>query len=324
MIKLRSKPKFKNPILIAAWPGMGEVAFKTAEYMMQKLQMKEFAEIPSDNYSPPTAISAKGSIIQPPYFPKSRFYYYKDATSKNDIILFLGEAQPSSSRQYELAREIVAFAKKKDVRFIYTLAGMLIYEEKREGLRVWGVGTDLKTIDKLNAYGVRPMKEAYISGLNGLLLGVAKEAGISGACLLAELPFYAIQIEYTPSCLVALEVLASMIHIKIDMKEMESAAADCKRQIERLIDHVRQSLLAEEEGAGELEGEEEDVAKKLEKELGITSEIPAHIKNRIEKLFDLAKKDTTKAYELKALLDKWELFKHYEDRFLDLFKKENQ
>ncbi len=324
MIKVRSRAKLKNPILIAAWPGMGEVAFKTAEYIMQKLQMKEFAEIPSDNYSPPTAISAKGSIIQPPYFPKNKFYYYKNTTSKNDIILFLGEAQPSSSRQYELAREIVAFAKKKDVRFIYTLAGMLIYEEKREGLRVCGVGTDLKTIDKLNAYGVRPMKEAYISGLNGLLLGVAKEAGISGTCLLAELPFYAIQIEYTPSCLVALEVLANMLNIKIDMKEMGLSAADCKRQIQRLINHIRQSIVVEKEEESDLEPEEEDISKKLEKELGITSEIPAHIKNRIEKLFDASKKDSKKALELKALLDKWELFKHFEDRFLDLFKKENQ
>ncbi len=107
---------------------------------------------------------------------------------------------------------------------------------------------------------------------------------------------------------------------------MELSAIDCKKHIQRLIDHIRQSLLVEEpeEEQGELEGEEEDIAKKLEKELGISSEVPGYIKNRIDKLFDLAKKDTTKAYELKALLDKWELFKYYEDRFLDLFKKENQ
>jgi hypothetical protein len=325
MIKIHSRPKLKSPILVAAWPGMGEVAFTTAEYMAQKLQMKEFAEIPSEDYSPPTAISAKGSIIQPPYFPKNKFYYHKNANSQRDIVLFLGEAQPSSSLQYKLAQEIVAFAKKIDVQFIYTLAGMLIYEEKGERLKVWGVGTDLKTIDKLNAYGIRPMKEAYISGLNGLLLGVAKQAGISGACLLAELPFYAIQIEYTPSCLVALEVLASMLNIKIDTKEMELSAADCKRQIQRLLDHVRRTVLAGEDDEGdELPPEEENISKRIEKELGISSEIPAHIKYKIEKLFDICKKDTKKALEVKALLDKWELFKYYEDRFLDLFKKENQ
>ena len=327
MIKIYTKPKVKKPILIAAWPGMGGVAFKTVSYLIQKLPVKEFAEIPSVQYSSPTAITATGSIIQPPYFPKNKFYYYTSPHSLNDMVIFLGEAQPSSQKQYELAQEIVAFAKKLNAKLIYTLAGMLIYEEKEEKLKVWGVATDSKLIEKLKTYEIKPMKEAYISGLNGLVLGVAKEAGISGACLLAELPFYAIQIEYTPSCLAALEVMVKMLNIKIDTKVMELSAADCKRQIQRFIEHIRASIIIEEpeeEEASELEPEEEDVAKKLEKELGISSEIPAHIRSKIDKLFDAAKKDTKKALELKALLDKWELFKYYEDRFLDLFKKENQ
>ena len=327
MIKIYTKPKVKKPILIAAWPGMGGVAFKTVSYLVQKLQMKEFAEIPSAQYSSPTAISATKSIIQPPYFPKNKFYYYSSKGSSDDVVIFLGESQPSSSKQYALAQEIVNFAKKLDVKMIYTLAGMLIYEDRQEKLKVWDVATDSKLIDKLKTYEIKPMKEAYISGLNGLILGVAKEAGIDGACLLAELPFYAIQLEYTPSCLAVLEVLVKMLNIKIDMKEMELSAIDCKKDIQRLIDHIRQSLLVEEpEGErGETAPEEiGNVAERIEKELGISAEVPVYVKNKIEKLFSIAKKDTTKAFELKALLDKWELFKYYEDRFLDLFKKENQ
>ena len=112
MIKIYTKPKVKKPILIAAWPGMGGVAFKTVSYLIQKLPVKEFAEIPSVQYSSPTAITATGSIIQPPYFPKNKFYYYTSPHSLNDMVIFLGEAQPSSQKQYELAQEIVAFAKK--------------------------------------------------------------------------------------------------------------------------------------------------------------------------------------------------------------------
>lgn len=347
MIKIHSKFKIKDPILIAAWPGMGGVAFKTVSYLIKKLPVKEFAEIPSAQYSPPTAISAKGSIIQLPYFPKNKFYHYSPGGSSDpvkdkparqdlaggsldgasDIVLFLGESQPSSSKQYELAQEIVNFAKKLDVKLIYTLAGMLIYEEKEGKLKVWTVATDSKITEKLKIYETKPMKQAYISGLNGLLLGVAKEAGIGGACLLAELPFYAIQIEYTPSCLVALEVLVKILNIKIDMKEMELSAETSRRQIQKLIEHIKASIVIEMPAEGqeeELESREEDIAQSLEKELGISSEIPPYVKNRIDKLFDASKKDTKKALELKALLDKWELFKHYEDRFLDLFKKENQ
>ena len=326
MLKIYSKPRIKRPVLIAAWPGMGGVAFKTVSYLIEKLPVKEFAEIPSDEYYSPTAITAKKSIIQYPYFPKNKFYYYSFKNSLNDIILFLGEAQPSAQEQYELAKEIVKIAKKFNVKLIYTLAGMLIYEDKQDKLEVWGVATDSKLIDKLQGYGIKPMKEAYISGLNGLVLGVAKEAGIPGVCLLAELPLYAMQIEYTPSCLPVLEVLTRMLNIKVDTKEIEASSLDCKRQIQRIIDHIRESLIVDgsEEQQGELEPEEYDITKRIEKELGISSEVPGYVKNRIEKLFGIAKKDASKAFELKALLDKWELFKFYEDRFLDLFKKENQ
>jgi hypothetical protein len=42
---------------------------------------------------------------------------------------------------------------------------------------------------------------------------------------------------------------------------------------------------------------------------------------RIEELFARAAKDRSKAFELKQELDRLGLFKQYEDRFLDLFKK---
>ena len=41
----------------------------------------------------------------------------------------------------------------------------------------------------------------------------------------------------------------------------------------------------------------------------------------IENLFDHARKNRTKAYELKRELDRLGLYREYEDRFLDLFKR---
>jgi hypothetical protein len=45
------------------------------------------------------------------------------------------------------------------------------------------------------------------------------------------------------------------------------------------------------------------------------------VKEKIEKLFEQAKADIAKANELKTELDKWNVYKEYEDRFLDLFGK---
>ena len=54
--------------------------------------------------------------------------------------------------------------------------------------------------------------------------------------------------------------------------------------------------------------------------------IEDEIKSRgyIEKLFKQTELDKSKVNELKAELDKLDLFKEYEDRFLGLFKKGNQ
>jgi len=49
--------------------------------------------------------------------------------------------------------------------------------------------------------------------------------------------------------------------------------------------------------------------------------LPLSAKQKIEELFSLSKKDISRAAELKAELDKWNVYKEYEDRFLDLFKK---
>ena len=54
-----------------------------------------------------------------------------------------------------------------------------------------------------------------------------------------------------------------------------------------------------------------------------TKEVPKYIMEKNEKLFQDAKVDREKAYDLKEELDRWDLFMFYEDRFLDLFKKDH-
>jgi len=45
------------------------------------------------------------------------------------------------------------------------------------------------------------------------------------------------------------------------------------------------------------------------------------VKERIDRLFEESRLDIAKAKELKFELDKWHVYKDYEDKFLDLFRK---
>ena len=49
--------------------------------------------------------------------------------------------------------------------------------------------------------------------------------------------------------------------------------------------------------------------------------IPVDARVRIDELFRMVSKGESEPYELKAELDRWNLFKEYEDRFFALFKK---
>jgi len=73
-----------------------------------------------------------------------------------------------------------------------------------------------------------------ISGLNGLLLGVAKEKDIEGVCLLGEVPMYATRIQNPMAALVVLEVLAKMLAIEIDMFELAQLAKETKERMKQV------------------------------------------------------------------------------------------
>ena len=52
--------------------------------------------------------------------------------------------------------------------------------------------------------------------------------------------------------------------------------------------------------------------------------VPHYVMERIEKLFQEARADRTRAQELKKELDRWNLFELYENRFLDLFEDDKR
>ena len=65
----------------------------------------------------------------------------------------------------------------------------------------------------------------------------------------------------------------------------------------------------------------DDDIEKIKHSLSQLTKLPLSIKKKIEELFSAAKFDISRAAELKLELDKWNVYKEYEDRFLDLFKK---
>lgn len=244
-ITFHKEPHLHKPHFIAAWPGMGNVALGAASFLREKLQAEEFAEIEAGDFFPLSGITIRDNLIAEPRLPRSRFYSWRNRPPSKDILIFIGDAQPSSGKEYAFATQVVDVAVNLGVERIYTFAAMPSNIGHKQVPRVWGVATHAKLIEILKEYGVQIMSYGHISGLNGSLLGVAKMRGVEGICLLGELPHYATQIENPRASKAVLEVLGNMVDIQIDMTELENLAEYTEAEIERYMRQIKEEMQLE-------------------------------------------------------------------------------
>jgi len=313
MIKEVSSPKLKNPIFICAWPGMGEVAYKTALFLKEALEFRVFAKLEAQNFFKPSAVIVEKGVIELPTVPAG-FFYYKKLFSC-EFILFLGEAQPPLDKAEDLAKEIIRYVKKFKVKLILSFAAKPEAIDHKTDSSVWITATHSHLIEKFKSYPVKILREGQISGLNGLILGVAKRQKIEGVCFLAEIPFYTVQIENPKASQKILKILNDYFDLHLDLTPVVERAKFVEEEIDKLIAYLKGEI-----PHTDLPLSEEDI-EKIKKDLATYTKLPHSAREKIERLFEEAKKDISKARELKEELDRWNVYKEYEDRFLDLFKK---
>jgi len=314
IISLYEKPKLKSPVLVAAWPGMGNVAILAVDYLRSHLGAKPLGELASGDFFAPTGATVTKKIIGSPEIPTNLFYYYTSHKAQ-DIIFFIGSVQPVPHREYDFAKELLKVAKLFDVKMIYTTAAAPTDMYFKDEPRVFAVPTSKKILDEMRKHPVHFMSEGNIAGMNGLLISVANERKIQGVCLLGEIPFFTAQIEFPKASYKILEVLTKILGAKIDLVDLELYAAEKEKEIEPLAALLTKDQPDSDESS-EIEG---IIPKKVHEE----EKVPRSVRNKIEKLFKQAEFDRTykSKMRLKEELDRNDLFDDYLDRFLDLFKK---
>lgn len=288
-----------KPVLLAAWPGMGNVALGAINYLRKKLDMVEFAEIELASFYQPDAIVVEDGLAKIPRPPRSVFY----ARTKPPLVVLENDIQFGGEVGVNFAKLVLDFAQQLGVTQLYTAAAFPIPSSYKDRSRVHGAANTSYSRDRLQRFSVLPMDEGTISGLNGLLLGYASERSIEATCLLATMPIYATNFINPRAWKALVGVFLEILKVRVDFTELDKLITEIDQKMEQLESHFRTML-----GTKDQEEEEE-------------SGVSQQVLNRIEGLFEEAKANREKAMELKRELDKWGLFEMYEDRFLDLFKK---
>ena len=304
-------PQLNKPWFVAVWPGMGQVAISAGYYMMAKLGMHMFAEFSPHELFDIEHVEVQEGIIRTARLPRSRCFLWRDPKQKHDIILFIGEAQPPSGKR-AFCRALVQFVRRLGVEKILTFAAMATHMHPEHASRVFGAATNEKELAELTRLGVKVLEEGHIGGLNGVVLGEAAEAGLPGACLLGEIPHVFAHIPFPGASLAVLKVFSALADVTIDLEELIEQADELGRKLGEVLAQVENRM----EASHSPEAEEEEVETESIPEPKMSFED----ERRIDDLFTQARRDRSKAFELKQELDRLNVFHDYENQFLDLFQ----
>jgi uncharacterized protein len=309
---MADEPKLIRPWLVAVWPGMGHVASSAGYYLMAKLDMHGLAEFSPRELFDIDHVEVKAGLIQSGRLPRSRLFVWNDPRKERDLVVFIGEAQPPLGR-YAFCRRLIEFAQRLGVERVYTFAAMATSMHPEHAARVFAAASDGPTLAELRQQDVEVLEDGQIGGLNGVLLGVAAEMGLPGGCLLGEMPHLFAQLPFPAASFAVLQVFAKMARIEIDLGELAGQAQAMSKKLGEVLAEIEHKL--KEQGGEDEESESYSPPPSEEPRIGAADE------RRIERLFEKAAADRSKAYELKGELDRLGVFDLYEDRFLDLFKK---
>jgi uncharacterized protein (TIGR00162 family) len=172
-------PNLENPTFIQGLPGFGNVGRIAAHLLIKYCKAKPFAELYSPSFPDYVAVNSKGTCHLP------RYDFYSATLEGTNYVIMSGETQPSFDdvlAHYEVCGEIVDYVQRLGCRFVITVGGVPLTEEKAQ-VYIAATSPRLAT-EFMEKGGAAIYSRGRIVGGTGLTLALAKERGLEGICVL--------------------------------------------------------------------------------------------------------------------------------------------
>ena len=230
-VRSLSAPSPVKPVLVCGLPGSGYVGKLAADYLVTVFKAKKVAEFYSTSFPPHVNIDENGVALR----LRGELHHARTG-QESDLLVFTADAQPATSDgEYELADAVLKEAKKLRTELVFSLAAYVTGSFVKER-RVFGTATSAELLPRLSRNGVQVMKDGGISGMNGVVVGMAKLHGMEGVSLLGETSGYLLDPAASHS---VLESLSRILTIKIDMTSIEERAKEAQQifsQVQRMTE----------------------------------------------------------------------------------------
>jgi len=240
-VKFLKKPKCKKSIMLTGLPGIGLVGKIAIDHLIAQLKPERIAEISSDSFPP--SVRTQNAVLD---LIKNELYYAK--SNGSEFLFLAGPVQPtldfragSAQEHYEFAESIITALEPLNVKEVYTLAGLDIRERRMNSEpRIIIAASSKKVLEDWKKFGVVIDKnEGLISGAAGLILGIAKEQGLEGACLMGETSSQ-LYLGDHGSAKALLELLVKKFKFKLNLAELEKEAKNIEEAFQKLTQQLKE------------------------------------------------------------------------------------
>jgi uncharacterized protein len=256
-VVLFKEPKLERPDMIACWPGIGNIGIIAVNSLRGQLEAEEMGEIEPWEFFYPKMVNITSGVLEEMSFPFNRFYY--KILQKRDLLFFVGEEQPSEGdrmyaegkKAYKIANLVLDVAEQFKCRRVYTSGAAVSFTHHELKPRVWVVSSQDSLTKEIKAYDNTILmsdiegksERGNITGLNGILIGLAKKRGFESACLMGEIPDYlsGVPFPYPRASSSVLELLGKLVGVEVDCSPME----EMSRQVDEIIGGIYEKLPAD-------------------------------------------------------------------------------
>jgi uncharacterized protein len=235
------EPKPKDPVLVCGMPGSGYVGKLAVDHLVESFKGRKFIEAYSGEF-PPQGNVGEGGVVR----PIMGEFYVCETGQERDLLVFTADAQPATTiGEYELSDWALRLARKQGAKLVFSLAAYITGAFTEEQ-RVFGAATSAELTSRMSEEGVKIMKEGAISGMNGIITGMARFHGMDGACLLGETSGYLVDPVASEA---VLDSLARTLGITVDLASLRDKAKEAKVVIGQI------QKMTEQESAGRSGGQ---------------------------------------------------------------------
>jgi predicted ATP-grasp superfamily ATP-dependent carboligase len=216
------------------WNDAGDAASRAVSFLASSLNARRFARIDSEEFydfqaNRPCVRYADGGRREI-VWPTVEVFEAPAPRAPRDLVLVQG-VEPSM-RWRSFSANLIDLAEALGVQVIVSLGALLGDVPHTRPVAISGHASDPALVERL---GMQASTYEGPTGIVGILHSACVEAGLPSASLWAGVPHYVAAAANPKAALALVRRVEGLIGVSVDVSELESAAADYERQVERAV-----------------------------------------------------------------------------------------